>query len=208
MIRGIPLLLFALLIDGLQATISLGVMSVSWIPILGQAGFAVALAISTCIAIGMGGALIVSTIFLGFSPWRLCPALAEVVPGVNILPVWTIATLWVIFWKEEKKGYQIGGTVERTLGFLTPGGRKVATLKSAMTGNPTPPRGSFSEQAPEKTSRAPILPQRNFDGIRSAVQNVALVLILFLVSIQLYSPNRSTRCNLLLLPKCQGKMSK
>jgi predicted GNAT family acetyltransferase len=90
-----------------------------WIPIFGQlagaAGFALALAINTCLSIGLGGALVLLARYLEYPTWRLFPAFFEIVPGVNIFPVWTGAAVWCVYSNYQNKMVHIGEILRKPL---------------------------------------------------------------------------------------------
>ncbi len=116
MLKGAGFLLFALFIDGLQAMLSLaltGVLAgVSLIPFIGQAvgaaagpiGLVLGAAISICLSITMGGGLIAALALNGmFYPNKIIPAFAELMPGINNGPVWTIVVVRCMMQKYKEE---------------------------------------------------------------------------------------------------------
>lgn len=122
--KGSWLIIFALAIDGLQAAFSLSLLgigsAVGLIPGVAFASMPLAIAlgmvINICISLTMGTALAIGMAFNGMFSLRLGAAFFEVVPGLNNLPVWTIAVLLCIFkkYKEDKAHSIIHATATNT----------------------------------------------------------------------------------------------
>ena len=96
--KGLWLLIPAIFIDGLQFALSMATLII-------PGGLFIGMALSVCLSITVGGGLIVAAIFSGVFSVRLLTALLEVVPGVNIFPVWTLA-VGLALWKANHKTHR------------------------------------------------------------------------------------------------------
>ncbi len=179
MLKGAGLLLFALFIDGLQAMISLtlfGVLSgVSLIPFIGVAisatsgpiGVVLGTVVSICISITMGGGLIAALALNGmFYPSKLIPAFAELIPGLNNGPLWTVVVMRSMMQKyKEEHGKSFFKRKSRATA------QEVSVAGAART-NAAPPRTSSNRQAgsaapmPRQEGRVSMPTLKSLDGIR------------------------------------------
>ncbi|MBP7770508.1 MAG: hypothetical protein KA066_01190 [Candidatus Pacebacteria bacterium] len=180
MLKGAGLLLFALFIDGLQAMISLtlfGVLSgVSLIPFIGVAisatagpiGVILGTVVSICISITMGGGLIAALALNGmFYPSKLIPAFAELIPGLNNGPLWTVVVVRSMMQKyKEEHGKSFFKRKSRAAA------QEVSLAGAARTNTAPPSRTSPNRQAgsaapmPRQEGRAPMPALKSLDGIR------------------------------------------
>ncbi len=201
MIRGIPLILIALLIDFFQAGLSAGIIGasslVSWIPIVGQlattGGTVLSIAINVCISLTFGSFLVILMIFSGMFSLRILPAFLEVLPGFSIFPAWTAATVYCVL---KKSGIPLTrSTVSKTAGLLakqlgsnSPSTGRLGTATAAASSRyiteeepraaqePMVEEGkvSLSERAGRVSSEL-----RNIDGIRKVAASAFLFFAIF-----------------------------
>lgn len=196
MIRGVPLIVFALIIDGLQAGISAALLgagtAVVWIPFFGQvaagAGFAVALVINICISVTFGSMLIMFATFMGYRVWRLFPAFLEVIPAFGMAPAWTGAAIYCVL--KQEGPLKTGNMLSAMIGTSPPGTASrlqragaAAAVIAVADNKPRRTQRSLLEE-PQKTSqretksRAPLLPlNKNMDGIQGAAAKMALSIV-------------------------------
>lgn len=179
MLKGAGLLLFALFIDGLQAMISLalfGVLSsVSLIPFVGVAlgatagpiGAILGTAVSICLSITMGGGLIAALAFNGmYYPSKLMPAFAELIPGLNNGPLWTVVVVRSMMQKyKEEHGRSLFKKKNRAAAqeVSFAGGTRLHAAP-----RPLRPNGQTGSAAavPKQEGRAPVQTLKSLDGIR------------------------------------------
>lgn len=178
---GPLLLVFALFIDGLQALISLalfGVVSgVSIIPFVavaaGPIGAVLGYAISVCLSISMGGALLVALAMNGlFYPTKLLPAFAELLPGINNGPVWTVVVVRSLMQKrKEERSTDTASINEPTVEeSAQPGANRfssAATVSRMWRAHQVPLAAATLGQ-PKQESRTPL---KSFEGIKPANDN-------------------------------------
>lgn len=193
MLRAIPLILLALFIDFLQVGLAFGIIGASgtfaWIPFIGQAiaagGFVMSVVVNMCISLTFGTLLTTLLLFSGFFSSRILSAFAEVIPGINNAPVWTIATLVCVFRKlgEESAGGALqnsSGVLQQlgfagaagTLGQAALGASVIHTADRAFQAQPEQP-------TPQRTEARVRPALKNIDGVR----RVAAVLLYMIIGL-------------------------
>lgn len=188
MIRYGILLLLALVTDGLQALLSAGlaavVTSISAIPVLGQAGapvvvptgILISFATDVCISLTFGAGLLLLLAYNGmfyYGP-TLGSGVVELIPGIDVVPGWTLLAITCIVRKlgEEGKLGGVGASVLKIAGSVTGIGALSAAAAAIPAQNQqtsTSPVGGTStpqNTTPERQGRV-AADLKNIDGIRS-----------------------------------------
>lgn len=174
-IRALPIVLFALFIDGLQATVSAGLVGVGAIaaavPVIGWGagpiGIGVGMAINSAIGLTAGAGLLLLLLLNGsFYPFLIASAfIGEVVPGINNLPFWTVITIMCLLKSRSTEGGAIGAIAGVAVAAASGGvtGALHAVKDAAQPQRPMPPAApspTLSEQPQQKDEpkpRAPLL---------------------------------------------------
>lgn len=186
-----PLIMLAIFLDGIQGGLAFAFLgagqaigvSIGWIPVIDQiaasaatgAGTAVSVAVSFCLSATFGSALIIFMLHSKlFYPKLLIFGGIELIPVVNIVPGWTGFVFTSIMQKnaeEKRKGVissedSEGETSDSQEEREEESGEFVGEQESRVSSL----RGdndNMDETLRQTPARAPFLPSRHIDGIRS-----------------------------------------
>jgi hypothetical protein len=174
MIRSAGLVLFALILDILQAGVSAGLLALGSVggPVGIPLALALGFAVNVCLSLTFGTLLVGLMYWSGLrSPWLLFSGfVGEIVPGFDNLPGWTLLVLAAL-WKDARKNKSASAKkgVLRLASAALPGAQMVmgrnnpATPTLARAGMPT--RQTSTPQTGKDLVRTALV-QRNFEGIK------------------------------------------
>jgi hypothetical protein len=168
-------IIVALFIDSFQAAVTFGLL------VLPGIGEMLSFAICVCISLTAGTFLVFLMLFSGgiFYPSYIWSGyVGEVIPGVDILPIWTTMVILCLLKKvgEEKAGTIIGAAAGLAAS-ASPQGMSGRMLRNATTGAALI---RTTENAP-RAERTPLVNSPRVDGIRPAqkIAGTAAALLLF-----------------------------
>ena len=157
------------------------ITTVSFIPVVGwfvgpavqSVGLVLGMVISMCLSITMGGALMVALALNGMFYWsKLIPAFAELIPGINNGPVWTIVVVRCMM-KNYKDEHGVSMFGRKKTAISADGQDQPKRFSPTAVAARYVRRKQAAILAPikEKQDRPAPAALKNFDGIRPANDN-------------------------------------
>ncbi len=164
--RNAMLILVALITDGTQAFLTAGFLGMggavsgSTLGIAGPIAMPAAVAIGfttdvvTSFTFGSGLLLVLSYYGMFYAPYTLGGSIVEIIPGLDVVPGWTIMTILCIVKKSREEGGTLGNVAGTLLTVVAPEARVATGATQAATTVTAPAQQTAqTPQAYEQESR-------------------------------------------------------
>lgn len=173
MARNAMLIFLALLTDATQAFLTAGLMGLGGVVSAGTLGFGAPVAVPTAVALSFTVEVVTSLTFgaglllllaynnMFYSSYALGGSITELIPGIDVLPGWTIMTVLCIVQKSREEGGLVGSIAGTALNLIAP----EATVAAGAVRTVTAP--------PNNSVQAAATPQQRSQETESGAKRVA-----------------------------------